>query len=78
MNGNSIQSSESINTVADLNWKIAGVGDFDGDGKSDILWRHANTGENWMYLMEGTNILESKSINTVSDLNWQIQGGLGD
>ena len=21
-------------------WKVAGVGDFDGDGKDDILWRH--------------------------------------
>lgn len=21
-------------------WRIAGSGDFDGDGRSDILWRH--------------------------------------
>ena len=24
-------------TVADQNWKVAGTGDFNGDGKSDIL-----------------------------------------
>jgi hypothetical protein len=25
-------------------WTIAGTGDFDGDGKSDILWRNTSTG----------------------------------
>jgi hypothetical protein len=28
--------------VVDTGWQIAGVGDFNGDGKSDILWRNAN------------------------------------
>jgi serralysin len=23
-------------------WQIAGVGDFNGDGKSDILWHNSN------------------------------------
>ena len=33
-------------TVADQNWKVAGTGDFNGDGKSDILWRNTSTGDN--------------------------------
>ena len=28
--------------VVATNWQIAGVGDFNGDGKSDILWRNTN------------------------------------
>ena len=32
--------------MADLNWQVAGTGDFDGDGKSDIFWRNTSTGEN--------------------------------
>ena len=26
-------------------WKIAGVGDFNGDGKSDVLWQDVKTGD---------------------------------
>jgi hypothetical protein len=29
--------------VAD--WQVADVGDYNGDGKADILWRNANTHE---------------------------------
>ena len=30
--------------VLDLDWKINGTGDFDADGKSDIIWRCYGTG----------------------------------
>jgi hypothetical protein len=26
-------------------WTIVGVGDYDGDGKSDVLWRNSSTGQ---------------------------------
>ena len=42
--------------MADQSWQIAGIGDFDGDGKDDILWRNASTGENYLYPMDGTSI----------------------
>jgi Ca2+-binding RTX toxin-like protein len=34
-------SSNWSNSVADvpINWKIAGIGDFNGDGRDDVLWR---------------------------------------
>ncbi len=35
-----------------MNWSIAGVGDFNGDGKSDILWRHTS-GVNYVWYMNG-------------------------
>ena len=28
----------------DNNWGIQGIGDFNGDGKADIVWRQADTG----------------------------------
>jgi sugar lactone lactonase YvrE len=75
MNGNTIQGSEGyVRTVADLNWQIVAVGDYDGDGKSDILWRNAVTGENYLYPMAGTAIKPTEGyIRTVADQKWQVQ-----
>ncbi|MBF0564712.1 MAG: VCBS repeat-containing protein, partial [Nitrospirae bacterium] len=53
-------------------WQIKGVGDFDGDGKSDILFQHSS-GDVVIWLMNGTTI---KSIGTAySSLasSWQIK-----
>ena len=41
---------------------MEGVGDFDGDGRADILWRNAASGENYIYLMNGTAIASQASV----------------
>ncbi|MEA2163511.1 MAG: hypothetical protein QOK37_1638 [Thermoanaerobaculia bacterium] len=70
----SVRSAVSINTVPDLHWKIAGLGDFNGDGRTDILWHNDLTGEVYMYLMNETTIVSAGSVNVVSDLDWQVAG----
>jgi photosystem II stability/assembly factor-like uncharacterized protein len=74
MNGTAIKASEGyLRTVADQNWKVAGVGDLDGDAKADIVWRNSATGENYLYPMDGTTIKSTEGfLRTVSDLNWHI------
>jgi hypothetical protein len=62
-------------------FEISGVGrqrmlnDFDGDGKSDVLWRHS-AGAVAMWLMNGYSIRQNMSPATV-DLSYQIKG-VGD
>src|SRR6266571_1663730 len=51
--------------------------DFNGDGKSDILWRNNTSGQNAIWLMNGTTISSNAAIPTVTDLNWSI-AGVGD
>src|SRR5439155_530321 len=78
MNETTILAGEGfLRTVADSNWKIAGVGDFDGDGKADILWRNSATGEDYIYLMNGTTIAGEGFLPTVADQSWQV-AGVGD
>jgi hypothetical protein len=76
MEGLSILGSEGyLRTVADQNWQVAGIGDFNGDGNADILWRNGSSGENYVYPLSGTTILGSEGfIRTVADLNWQVVG----
>jgi hypothetical protein len=49
-------------------------GDFDGDGRSDILWQHTGSGQLYIWLMNGTGAKASGSPGTVADLNWKISG----
>jgi hypothetical protein len=48
-------------------------GDFDGDGKADILWRHATTGAVAMRLMNGATISSDVSVGIVGDPDWGIE-----
>ena len=80
MNGSTIASTGIIASGApikpDATWSVAGIGDFNADGSSDILWRNSN-GSLAEWLMNGTNIMASGSItfggNAVTpDATWQI------
>jgi hypothetical protein len=78
MNGLAIGAGEGyVRTVVDTSWKIAGTGDFDGDGKADVLWRNTSTGDNYVYLMNGTAIHNEGYVRAVADQNWEV-AGVGD
>jgi hypothetical protein len=47
--------------------------DFDGDGISDILWRHGTSGGVAMWLMDGATISSDLGVGVVSDTNWKIE-----
>jgi hypothetical protein len=53
------------------------AGDFTGDLKGDILWRHAARGEVWLWPMDGAARTAETHVRTVSDTDWEIRG-LGD
>ncbi len=85
MNGSAISngagSGEHVAFTSD-NWDIEGFGDFDSDGRGDILWRHNTNGRVWMYLMNGSAVLNGSSEAPgqhvdFSGLDWDIQA-VGD
>ena len=74
MNGTTIKPTEGyLRTVPDTTWQIKGVGDFDGDGKADIVWRNSTSGQNYLYPMDRTTIKATEGyLRTVADTAWQI------
>jgi len=76
MNGISKSQSGGYSAVP-ANWHIIETGDFNGDGKSDILWRDFNSGAVAIWLLNGLQVLQSGNAGSVP-LNWQIQGANAD
>ena len=74
VNGTTITGQGSPYTVSPSSgWVIQGVGDFDGDGKSDILWRNSATGDVYIWLMNGTTIAGQGDLGVITS-DWVIQG----
>lgn len=63
----------SIPSVADVGWRLAGVGDTDGDGRGDLVWQHSDGGLA-IWFMNGMQVTRTSflSIPRVSDTGWQI------
>jgi hypothetical protein len=51
-------------------------GDFDGDGRADILWRHGVSGDLFTWLMDGTTARATATFNPsgLSDPAWKVAG----
>lgn len=49
------------NSKVSLIYKVRGTGDYDGDGKNDILWRDTTNGYNYLFLMNGATVRTSVS-----------------
>jgi hypothetical protein len=73
MNGLAIASSGPIATVGNPGWTIRGVGDLDGNGTADLVWRNTNTGAVTGWLMNGLAIASSGPIATVGNPGWTIR-----
>ena len=59
-------------------WRVAGVGDLDGDGKDDVLLRHADTHRWYFYPMDGRRVLGGRGgVPLTTNAAWRL-AGLGD
>jgi len=54
--------------------KIVGTGDFNNDGKEDILWRNKTDGANFVWTMNGTTYAGTAQLPAETDLSWDICG----
>src|SRR4249919_3144306 len=61
--------------AAAVAWQASGLGDFDGDGKADIVWRNKTTGQNVVW--RSGNVATPMVLTSITDQRWQI-AAVGD
>jgi hypothetical protein len=81
MNGTALASGTFLTpaTLADTLWKMAGTGDFNRDGKPDILWHHSFSGQAVIWYMNGSVMASGTFTDPpgLADVNWRI-AAVGD
>ena len=67
-----------ISAAVPATWVIAGVGDLDGNGKADLVWRNMTTGDVAVWLGNGVQAPTTTSVITAAvPVAWSIVG-VGD
>ena len=68
----------NVNIALDNAWHVVGTGDFNGDGRSDVLLRNDNgTVNEWLGLSDGSFASNLSRVNYASTTDWHIVG-VGD
>ena len=86
MNGSAITSSQDVTlngtpALPNASWSVAGIGDFSGDGRSDILWRNTD-GALMDWTMDGSQIASTQEVTlqgnaALPEASWSV-AGIGD
>lgn len=61
-------------TQGDMNWELASLADYNGDGETDIIWRNKTTGQNFVWYLDGENMIGCGYILGQGDMDWELIG----
>ena len=69
------EATGGVDLPADVSWRLAGLGDLNGDGRDDVLLRHRD-GDWWYHAMDGRSRLPEQSgvADLTTDQRWRLVG----
>ena len=78
VNGGFVANSANSATFVPVSWQVVGTGDFNGDGRSDILWRNTDGSmTNWLGTVSGGYSDNGANGYVVVGTSWNV-AGVGD
>jgi PKD repeat protein len=63
-----------LQAAVNLDWKLCGTGDFNNDGKVDLLWRNLSDGRNVVWYMDGLTRTQAVSLPSAVNMDWTLCG----
>ena len=80
MDGTTVSNASQTapTSSVDPSWTTAGTGDFNGNGKSDILWRNSTTGNVAVWTMNGSSVTASTLTSTPTLASSWTTAGVAD
>ena len=76
MNGTNVTGGSTTSWQIDNSWQVAGIGDYNGDGKADILFQQTSTGSTYIWEMNGASVASGGLTNEQTGLGWSVQNGV--
>jgi hypothetical protein len=78
MNGMALPNGAVVVPGVDSAWFIKGIGDLDGDGDADLIWRNTTTGDVAVWLMDGQTLVAGVVVARVPTSHQWIIVAAGD
>ena len=69
-----ISGGQFVNTTPPLGWKVVGVGDFNGDGKSDLVFQNQTTNQIAIWFMNGPLYAGGVLLPFAPPAGWNVVG----
>ncbi len=76
MDGTTVVSGATTGWQVDESWQVASIGDYDGNGKADILWQKASTGDTFLWTMNGSSVTSGAFTSAQAGSGWTVQNGV--
>ncbi len=67
-----ITGGDYVNAIAPSGWNVVGVGDFNGDGRSDLVFQNQTTNQIAIWLMSGPNYQGGVLLPYTPPAGWQV------
>jgi hypothetical protein len=71
MDGTSVVGASYIGTAVGADWVAKGSGDFNSDGKSDILFQNTGSGAAYVWHLDGTAVTTHGYVGWTPGAQWE-------